>query len=159
MRSSPQGERRSVDRGTCGPGIQPRKKLAPGRRRCKEKRKAPPGASISRDAAGSRAVRDPVHVRKHPAREPGGPVLARSGWSCGTRREVQGRTPTMNEHGKSDSPAVLMKSPNNTGQPVTEEAEGSDRIASQAGGLSTGFTGFGIVRRIAPVDLSATLRD
>jgi RNA-directed DNA polymerase len=30
----------------------------------------------------------------------------------------------MNEHGKSDSPAVLMKSPNNTGQPVTEEAEG-----------------------------------
>jgi|SRR5580704_14589253 hypothetical protein len=25
-----------VDRGTCGPGIQPRKKLTPGRRRCQE---------------------------------------------------------------------------------------------------------------------------
>jgi hypothetical protein len=27
-------------RGACGPGIQPRKELTPGRRRCKEKRKA-----------------------------------------------------------------------------------------------------------------------
>ena len=51
-------------------------------------------------------------------------MLARSGWSGGTRREVQGRTPTMNERRKSDSPAVLMKSPNNAGQPVAEEAEG-----------------------------------
>ena len=41
------------------------------------------------------------------------------------RREVQGRTPTMNEHGKSDRPVVPMKSPNNAGQPVAEEAEGS----------------------------------
>jgi hypothetical protein len=41
MRSCSQGQRRSVDRGTCRPGIQPRKKLPPGRRRCKEKRKAP----------------------------------------------------------------------------------------------------------------------
>ncbi len=30
----------------------------------------------------------------------------------------------MNERRKSDSPAVLMKSPNNAGQPVAEEAEG-----------------------------------
>ena len=73
MRSRPRGRRRSVDRGTCGPGIQPRKTLPPGCRRCKEKRKAPPGASISRDATGPRAVRDPEHVRKHLAREPGDP--------------------------------------------------------------------------------------
>ena len=123
MRSFSQGKRRSVDRGTCGPGIQPRKNLAPGRRRCKEKRKAPSDASISRDAAGSRAVRDPVHVRKYLAREPGGPVLARGRWNCGTRREVQGRTPTMNERRKSDSSVVPMKAPNNTGQPVAEELE------------------------------------
>ena len=50
--------------------------MPPGCRRCKEKRKATPGASISRDAAGPRAVRDPVHVRKHLAREPGDPVSA-----------------------------------------------------------------------------------
>src|SRR5437879_834061 len=42
-----------------GPGIQPRKKLTPGCRRCKEKRKAPLGAPISRGALGSRAVTDP----------------------------------------------------------------------------------------------------
>ena len=30
----------------------------------------------------------------------------------------------MNEHGKSDRPAVLVKSPNNTGQPVAEGMEG-----------------------------------
>src|SRR2546427_1833719 len=92
--------------------------------------KAPLGASISRDATGPRAVRDPVHVWKHLAREPGGPLVARSDGRCGPRREVYGRTPTMNDHGKSDRPAVPMKSPNNAGQPVAEEMEGS--------GLATG---------------------
>lgn len=52
------------------------------------------------------------------------PVLTRSGWSCGTRREVQGRTPTMNEYRKTDSPVVPMKSPNKAGQPAAEETEG-----------------------------------
>jgi hypothetical protein len=36
--------------------------------------------------------------------------------------------------------------------------EGSDRIGSQVGGLPTGSTGGGIVRKIPPVDLWATLR-
>ena len=61
--------------------------LTPGCRRCKEKRKATPGASISRDATGPRAVRDPVHVRKHLAREPGDPVVARGRW---TPRDASG---------------------------------------------------------------------
>jgi hypothetical protein len=55
---------------------------------CRRKRKAPPGASIWRDAPGSCGVRDPVHVRTHLVREPGGPVSARGRWSRGTRREV-----------------------------------------------------------------------
>src|ERR1700688_2220299 len=42
----------------------------------KEMRKAPSGAPISRGALESRAVRDPVHVRKHLAREPGNPRSA-----------------------------------------------------------------------------------
>jgi RNA-directed DNA polymerase len=50
-------------------------------------------------------------------------VFTRNRWSCGTRREVQGRTPAMNEHRKSDSPIVPMKAPNNAGQPVAEELE------------------------------------
>jgi len=49
------------------------RKSTPERRRCKEKRKATSGASISQDATGLRAVRDPVHVRKRLAREPGDP--------------------------------------------------------------------------------------
>src|SRR5687767_6536750 len=115
MRSYLRGWRRSVDRGTCGPGIQPRKYIPPGRRRCKETRKAPSDISISREMEESRAVRDPVHVQTHLAREPGDPLFARSGGRGGPRREVDGRTPTMNDQGKSDRPAVPMKSSNNAG--------------------------------------------
>src|SRR5439155_18514340 len=125
MRSCPRGRRRSVDRGTCGPGIQPRKNLPPGRRRCRRKRKAPTGAPISRGATESRAVRDPEHVRKHLAREPGDPKSAQGSSSSGTRREVSGRTPMMNERGKSDRPVVPAKSPNNAGTPAAEGREGS----------------------------------
>src|SRR6267378_3709668 len=88
MRSRSQGRRRSVDRGTCGPGIQPRKFLPPGRRRCRRKRKAPSGAPISRGVPESRAVRDPEHVRRHLAWEPGDPKSAQGRSSPGTRREV-----------------------------------------------------------------------
>ncbi len=113
-----------LDRGTCRLGIEPRKGVSPGCRRRRRMRKAKPGASLSRDATGSRAVRDPKHVRKHLAREPGGPGFARRRWSGGTRREVQGRTPTMNEPRKSDGPVVPMKTPNKAGQPAAEEWEG-----------------------------------
>src|SRR6266436_947848 len=124
MRSCSQGQRRSVDRGTCGPGIQPRKSLPPGRRRCRRKRKAPSGAPISRGVPESRAVRDPERVRKHLAWEPGDPKSIQ-GCSCrGTHREVQGRTPMMNGHGKSDRPVVPEKSPNKAGQPAAEGMEG-----------------------------------
>src|SRR5437588_4205168 len=65
-----------------------RKNLPPGRRRCKEMRKAPSGAPISRGVPESRAVRDPVHVRKHLVREPGDPKSAQGCSSHGTCREV-----------------------------------------------------------------------
>jgi hypothetical protein len=64
-----------------------------GCRRRKEARKAIPGASISQDAPGPHAVTDPVHVRKHLAREPGDPLFTgpdgragRVGKSKDTRR-------------------------------------------------------------------------
>ncbi len=64
------------------------RQLTPGRRRRKEMRKAPSGAPISRGVPESRAVTDPVHVRKHLEREPGDPRFAQ-GRSCpGTHREV-----------------------------------------------------------------------
>ena len=125
MRSRPRGRRRSVDKGTCGPGIQPRKNIPPGRRRRKEMGKAPSGAPISRGVLESRAVRDPVHVRKHLAWEPGDPAFTPDGICLGTHREVQGHTPMMNEHGKSDRSVIPAKSPNKAGQPVAEGTEGS----------------------------------
>ena len=79
MRSCSRGRRRSVDRGPCGPGIQPRKNLTSGRRRRRRKRKAPSGAPISRGVPESRAVRDPEHVRRHLAWEPGDPKSATDG--------------------------------------------------------------------------------
>lgn len=51
-------------------------------------------------------------------------MSTRGGGCHGARREVHGRTPTMNGHGKSDRPAVPVKSPNNAGQPVAEGMEG-----------------------------------
>src|SRR5260370_450377 len=53
MRSCSQEQRRSVDRGTRGPGIEPRRTLPSGRRRCRRKRKAPSSAlERVRQAAG-----------------------------------------------------------------------------------------------------------
>ena len=49
--------------------------LPPGCRRRKEMRKATIRVSLSQDALESRAVADPVHVRKHLAREPGDPMF------------------------------------------------------------------------------------
>ena len=51
--------------------------IPPGCRRSKGMRKAISDAPLSRGAAGPRAVGDPVHVRKHLAREPGDPMFAR----------------------------------------------------------------------------------
>jgi len=55
---------------------------------------------------GFRAVDDPAHVRRHLAREPGEPVVARRGWRSGPHWEVQGHTPMMDDHGQSDSLVV-----------------------------------------------------
>jgi hypothetical protein len=46
-----------------------------GCRRRKEMRKATSEAPLTRGATESRAVEDPVHVRKHLAREPGDPMF------------------------------------------------------------------------------------
>ncbi len=48
---------------------------SPGRRGCSLEPKALPVASLARDAAGPRAVEDPMHVRRLSAQELGGPAL------------------------------------------------------------------------------------
>jgi len=87
----------------------------PGCRRRIEGRKATSGVPPSQGTTESRAVRDPVHVRKHLAREPGDPAFARPRQRGRPHREVFGRTPMMHERGKSDGPIVPAKPPNNGG--------------------------------------------
>src|SRR5438552_736222 len=118
------GRPRSVARGTGRRGIQPRRSLSSGRRRRRSRRKATSGASPPQDATESRAVTDPVHARTHLAREPGEPVVARRGWRGGPHREVQGRTPMMDDHRQSDRPVVPAKFPNNAERSAAEGMEG-----------------------------------
>ena len=131
MRRRGRPRRRSVDRGTCRPGIEPRNQRpgarasgSPGCRRRGARRKATPEAPPPRGASGPRAVRDPEHARKHLAREPGDPAFVRGGGSRGPHREVQGRTPMMDGRGKSDSPVVPGKPPNKAEGLAAEAAEG-----------------------------------
>ena len=51
--------------------------LSPGRRGRSPVPKAAPVASLARDAAGPRAVEDPMHVRRLSAQELGGPASGR----------------------------------------------------------------------------------
>ena len=113
------------DRGTCGPGIEPRNLLLSGRRRCQLKRKATRTEPRARGAVRPCAVEDPVHVRNLSAREPGdlrdrSLRLRRSG----TRREGRGRKPTMNGPEKSDGRVVPTKSPNDISLLMEEVTEG-----------------------------------
>jgi RNA-directed DNA polymerase len=69
-----------------------------------------------------------MHARKHYAREPGGPSVARRGWAGGPCREVMRRTPTMNETGTSDRAVVPRKPPNNAEPSAAEVVEGRARL-------------------------------
>jgi hypothetical protein len=129
MRGRGQPRRRSVDRGTCRLGIEPRKPCpakagTPGCRRRRSGRKATPGAPTSRGAPGPRAVKDPMHARRHLAREPGDPMVVCGALGHRPHREPQGETPVMNDRGKSDRPIVPRKPPNNARWPRRRWREG-----------------------------------
>ena len=81
-----------------------------------------------------RAVRDPKHVRKHIAREPGEPAVARERrWKHGPCREVRRRTPMMNDDGQSDSCIVPTKFANNVSPEETaEQMEGRRLVKGNA---------------------------
>jgi hypothetical protein len=113
MRLRPQGFRRSFDRGTCGPGIEPRKWAIPlGSRRPHNVRKATWAASLSRETACPCVVVDPGHARKHLAREPGGPMPGLGVMARGPRGESCRSKAVMHGRGKSDRPKVPGKPPN-----------------------------------------------
>ena len=59
--------------------------LSPGRRGRSPMPKASPAASLSLDAAGPRAVEDPMHARRLSAQELGGPTFGRGGDGAAVR--------------------------------------------------------------------------
>src|SRR5258708_2498105 len=114
--------RRSVDRGKCRLGIEPRNRLSSGCRPCRREGKATTDVPHWRGALVSREVRDPRHAQKQPAREPGDPAFTPAG-TLGTHREVQGRTTMMNGRRKSDRPVVATKPANKAEPSVAELVE------------------------------------
>ena len=133
-----------------GRDIEPRNGLTPGCRRHPQARKAMLKASLRRDAARSRAVKDLAHARKHLAREPGYPMVPCEDGRA--RREVQGLTPAMNEHGKSDGPVVPAKFPNKVPRSGTAEGmegRGPAKGNPRRGGIRGHHTKFRRPRRVA----------
>ena len=112
MRRYPRGYRRSVDRGTHGLGIEPRKSPKSGCRRFPHCGRQHRRHRYRDDAAEPREVADPTHVRKLHAQELGDPASGHGRWCRGPRRELVMGTTAMNGHGKSDRPIVPKKSPN-----------------------------------------------
>src|SRR5687768_8266138 len=88
------------------------------------RRKATLGAPPWRGAAGVHAVADPEHVRKHSAREPGDPASVCCAVGGRPHREVTRHTPMMHARGKSDTPIVPRKPPNNAARAAAEAVEG-----------------------------------
>ena len=77
-----------------------------------------------------KARRDPARSETpstHGSTSPGNREIPRSPAAAsvaGPHREVQGRTPMMNDRGKSDSSVVPEKPPNNAAEPAAEVVEG-----------------------------------
>src|SRR6266699_659399 len=111
--------RRSVDRGTCRQGIEPRNKLSSGCRPFNDVGKATIVMPFWQGMAVSREVRDPRHARKQLAREAGDPATTQAG-TLGSHREVQGRTAMMNGSRKSDRPVKATRPANKIGVLVPE---------------------------------------
>src|SRR5579862_3292591 len=77
----------------------------------KERRKAISCASISQDAQEPRAVRDPVHVRKHLAREAGDPSSARGFPNEGGIVNIERRRATHINEWRRGSPWTIVQLP------------------------------------------------
>ncbi len=123
MRCWPRGQGRSVDRGVGGPGIEPRKSVDPGCRRCPcsgrqyggvRYRQCPAGPAWSETLARRRNLL--FGNREISCSASAGTALARTGKAGGPK-------PVMHGHEKSDPSIVAMKLANEGGQPPEELVE------------------------------------
>ncbi len=127
MRGQPQGWPRSVSRGTCRPGIEPRNQPEWGADAvslCGRQHRVQHERELDTDPTGSETPR--MHGNtSHENREiPGFSRRTRSRAGAGAQREVGRRTPLMHEPGKSDSRVVPKKVPNKARRRVAEGLEG-----------------------------------
>src|SRR6266849_6430817 len=127
MRGQPQGWPRSVSRGTCRPGIEPRNPPEWGADAvslCGRQHRVQHERELDGDPKGSKTPR--MHGNtSHENREI--PGLSRRPLFCrgaGAQREVGRHTPLMDGPGKSDSRVVPKKVPNNARRRATEGLEG-----------------------------------
>jgi hypothetical protein len=81
---------RSVDKGMCGHGIEPRNQTLWGAGAVKRGGR-PHGTSAVASSRPAHAVEDPSPVRKLSAREPGEPCVARPGWRGGRLEKAKRR--------------------------------------------------------------------
>ncbi len=114
MGLAPQGVRPSVDRGKCGPSIEPRNRLNLGRRRRCQARKAISPQSTLRKTVGAPRGHRPRARTDTLCTEPGRSGGSPDRWLSGARWEARGRNPPMNGYRKSEGPIVPRKSPNNS---------------------------------------------
>jgi hypothetical protein len=85
MREFSQEGWRSVDRGKCRQGIEPRNRLGLGCRHYLRSWKATRPVALSQVTGRPRVVEDPWHARTLHAREPGDPLVARSDGAAGRK--------------------------------------------------------------------------
>ena len=108
-----------------GWAIEPRNHRVRGADAVVRKRKATPPAALSRVAGGPARGQRPCACTEPPCARTGRSRARPSGRSAGgPLREGRGRTPEMNERGKSDNLVVPAKPPNKAGGPVAEVVEG-----------------------------------
>src|SRR6266536_1419537 len=127
MRGQPRGWFRSVSRGTCRPGIEPRNQPEWGADAvslCGRQHPVQQKRELDRDPTGSETPR--MHGNtSHENREiPGFSRRSRSRAGAGAQREAERRTPLMHESGKSDSRVVPKKVPNKARRRAAEGLEG-----------------------------------
>src|SRR6266852_1838012 len=130
MRGQPQGWPRSVSRGTCRPGIEPRNQPEWGADAvslCGRQHRVQHERELDTDPTGSKTLR--MHGNtSHENREiPGSSRRTRSRAGAGAQREVGRRTPLMHAPGKSDSRVVPPKVPNKDRRWGAEGLEGLTR--------------------------------
>ena len=143
MRGQPRGWSRSVSRGTCRPGIEPRNQPEWGADAvslCGRQDPVQRKRELGRDPTGSETLC--MHGNtSHENREiPGFSRRPLRGRGAGAQREVGRRTPLMDEPGKSDSLILPRKVPDKARRRAAEGLEGrrlAKRNLPQAATLRT----------------------